>query len=276
MVIPAHNEARVITRCLDSLGTQAAGEQIEVVVVANGCVDETASLASAYRGLPHLQVLELARPSKAGALNAGDRVATAFPRIYLDADNTLGPGALEALIDALDVPQPRVASPRVTFRVSEASRPVRSFYRVFSQLPYVRDGLVGLGVYGMSAAGRARFEEFPEVTADDLFAQRIFVPQERVIVDAEFTVTAPRSLSSLVKVRTRVARGNTELSRQPAPRTGDFAASTGSTVAALIDLVRRQPRLLPDVAGYVAVTAYSRFRSRRATSTHWERDTSTR
>ena len=41
---------------------------------------------------------------------------------------------------------------------------VRAFYRVFKELPYVRDGLIGLGVYGISEMGRARFDQFPELT----------------------------------------------------------------------------------------------------------------
>ncbi len=275
VVIPAHNEERVIERCLDSLRDQGRTD-LQVVVVANGCTDDTVGVARRYTGLPHLSVLDIAEPSKPDALNAGDLAASSFPRIYLDADICLGPGAVDALIEALDVPQPRAAAPRVTFDLSASSAAVRTFYSVFTQLPYVREGLVGLGVYGMSQAGRERFEQFPRITADDLFAQRIFAPHERVVVDAEFVFTAPGDLRSLVNVRTRVAKGNTELAGQPEPEAADFSASTRGTVRALLGLVRERPSRAPAAAWYAAVTAYSRWRAGRSSTTHWERDSSTR
>ena len=99
---------------------------------------------------------------------------------------------------------------------------------------------MGLGVYGMSRAGRSRFVEFPDLLGDDLFAQRIFSLDERIIVDGTFEVQVPRTLRQLVKVRTRVARG------------------------------------IPSALVYVLVTAYARREARRTTTAAWERDTSTR
>lgn len=278
VVIPAHNEEKVILRCLESLAEQRHAGDIEVIVAANGCTDATVSVARSFARLPHLMVLDIPQPSKSGALNAGDDAAHAFPRIYLDADITLAPGALADLISVLDVPQPRIASPRIRFDLTASSPAVRRFFAVFTELPYVRTGLVGLGVYGMSEAGRARFERFPDITADDLFAQRIFQPSERVIVDSEFVVTAPRDLANLMKVRTRVARGNTELRGvADRPDEADFDSSTRATVAALLGLVRERPTRLPAAATYLGVTLGARWRARRtAASKTWDRDTSTR
>src|ERR1035438_1575828 len=80
VVIPAHDEAGVIRRCLDSLFTGFKPGELNVVVVCNGCRDDTAMLARAS-GHP-VRVIELVRASKAAALRAGDAVALAFPRLY--------------------------------------------------------------------------------------------------------------------------------------------------------------------------------------------------
>lgn len=277
VVIPAHDEAKVIVRCLKALAAQVGDVgEIQVVVAANGCSDDTVAQARGFTGLENLEVLDLERPSKIGALNAGDDACTALPRIYLDADIVLGPGALSALVEALESDAALIASPRITFDEQGASLGVRLFYDAFTELPYVKDGLVGLGVYGMSRAGRERFDVFPEVTADDLFAQRVFAPHERRIVDATFSVAVPRDLRSLIKVRTRVARGNAELARRPHPEVGDFAASTGGTVGALAALVRRRPAMAPAAAWYVGLTTLARYRARRTPAGNWDRDTSTR
>lgn len=278
VVIPAHNEESVITRCLQSLADQDGADGLQIVVAANGCTDETVGKARAFSGLRHLTVLDLREPSKSGALNAGDGAASAFPRIYLDADITLAPGAMHAMIDALDVAEPRIAAPGIRFDLSRSSRPVREFFSIFTELPYVKSGLVGLGVYGMSQAGRRRFEAFPTITADDLFAQRMFTPAERVIVDSEFVVCAPRDISNLLKVRTRVARGNAELRTiRDRPQEADFDSSTQGTVGALLGLLKERPVLFPAAMCYLGVTMMARANARRTASAGtWDRDTSTR
>ncbi|GAA4973580.1 glycosyltransferase family 2 protein [Kineococcus glutinatus] len=276
VVIPAHDEERQLRRCLpvllDGLGPA------EVVVVANGCSDSTAEVA---RSFPGVRVVELAEASKVAALNAGDAAVGAFPRIYLDADIRMSGRTARELAASLRDGSAAVASPRVRFDVSASSRPVRAFYRVYEELPYVREGLVGLGVYGVSAQGRARFGAFPDVTNDDLFVQRSFAPDERRRSRGEFTVSAPHDVRNLLRVRRRTAAGNAELSRRAhppggAPARGEgWGRSTGTTTTALFALARRRPRLLPAVATYAAVTAASRVLA-RLDAGGWQRDTSTR
>ncbi|WP_313565907.1 glycosyltransferase family 2 protein [Mobilicoccus sp.] len=271
IVIPAHDEASVIGTCLSALdrARKRDGLDLEIVVVANGCSDDTAQIARRYEGV---LVIDEPRSSKRLALDLGDAAATAFPRIFLDADIEMGDGALTRLVEALSVDEARVGAPGVVFDVSEASMAVRSFYRVFEQLPYVRRDLVGLGVYGLSEAGRNRFAEFPELVADDLFIQRLFDEHERIVVPGQFKVRVPRTVSHLVKVRTRVARGNAELAGLADTR---FEQSSGSTGRALLDLIRSDPRRAPDVACYVGVTLAARARAGFSSHT-WERDDSTR
>ncbi len=284
VVIPAHDEERPLARTLRALQDAARQETAEVVVVANACTDGTVDVARAAG----VRVVELAEASKAAALTAGDAAVTSFPRIYLDADVVLAPGTLDHLAAALRRDDVLAAAPRIVFDTSRSSWPVRAFYAVYRELPYVTDGLVGLGVYGLSARGRARFGDFPRVTSDDLFVQRLFAPHERATTDGSFVVAAPRDLRNLVAVRTRTAAGNAELGSLPAPPGAPeeadtavdgadaFARTTSSTVAALAALVRRRPQRAPAVLVYVGVTVASRLRARRRGTTAWQRDVSTR
>ena len=48
VIIPAHNEAAVIARCLDTLLEPPRPDRLDVVVVANGCTDDTADRARAF------------------------------------------------------------------------------------------------------------------------------------------------------------------------------------------------------------------------------------
>ncbi|WP_432508840.1 glycosyltransferase family 2 protein [Kineococcus auxinigenes] len=289
VVVPAHDEAGTLRRSLRALADAAVREVPEVVVVANGCTDDTAEVARAAG----VVVVELAEASKAAALRAGDAVATAFPRIYLDADIVLTPGTLDALAQRLREGDLLASSPRVRFDTSSSSWPVRAFYAVYAELPYVRDGLVGLGVYGLSREGRARFAEFPDLTSDDLFVQRSFAEHERGSSDGTFVVAAPRDLRNLLKVRVRTAAGNAQLSAVAVPVTAEargtgpagvgpvaggdrFERSTATTSSAMLRLAVRRPRLIPSLVVYTAITVASRVLARTGQGSAWQRDSSTR
>ncbi len=279
VIVPAHDEQAVIERCLRGLAGPAAAEA-QIVVVANGCADDTAGVARRFADASggDVTVLELAEASKSAALNAGDGAARHFPRIYLDADIVISAGDLRSLRDTLLTAEgPAVASPAIRFRTGSSSPPVRAYYRTYAQTPYVREGLIGLGVYGLNRAGRALFTDFPPITADDLFVQRLFRPGQRLTSPGHFDVQVPRDLRSLVRVRRRTTAGNRELAALPdlpeAPSL-DGETTTGATLSALLPLARGGPRQAMDVAAYAGIVLAGRVLSRRRTT--WARDDSTR
>jgi hypothetical protein len=274
VVVPAHDEAGVLAERLGGLVRGLPEGSAEVIVVANGCTDDTVAVA---RSLAGVDVVVIPQASKTAALNAGDRRATRYPRVYLDADVRLSPEALAVLVRELRTGEPVVAAPRVRFDLDGCSGVVRAFFAAFRRLPYTRRGLVGLGVYGLSESARERFGDFPDVVADDLYVQRLFSEEERVVVDAAFDVVAPRTLRSLLQVRTRAARGNQELAARAAELGIEDRSTSSGTARALAAEVARNPTLLPAAVVYLCVTAVARARARRAgTGTAWERDESSR
>src|SRR5687768_17018252 len=104
IVIPAHNEGRVIGKSLANL--QRDADELDIIVVPNGCSDDTAHVARAAG----VKVVEIATPSKAAALNAGDSAAEGFPRVYLDADITLPPDGLKRMVSVFGHPDPPLAA----------------------------------------------------------------------------------------------------------------------------------------------------------------------
>lgn len=268
LVVPAHNEATVIDRLLRGL---APLDDLEVVVVANGCTDDTAARARRH---PGVRVLELADGGKPGALRAGDDAATAFPRFFVDADVQLDHASLLACAQAMTAAGAPAAAPRIVFDDSRSSRVVRAFYRHVRTTPYVTDGLIGLGVYALSEQGRSRFDAFPDLVADDLFVSGLFTPSERLVVDeASFTVQVPRTVRSLVDVRTRVYYGNAEAAR--AGSSGTLSAQAAGDSAR--DALRTRDR--GAVLAYYGVNAWAKLRARSALrrgSFFWLRDASSR
>src|ERR687891_96542 len=76
VIIPAYDESARIGRCLDALFSGVGPGRLDVIVVCNGCRDDTAARARAT-GHP-VRVIELPVASKAAALRAGDAAARAL------------------------------------------------------------------------------------------------------------------------------------------------------------------------------------------------------
>jgi glycosyltransferase involved in cell wall biosynthesis len=270
VVVPAHNEEAVIERCLAALFDGADKGELDVVVVCNGCQDRTAEVAR--RAAPLATVVEIPVASKVAALNAGDGVAHYFPRFYVDADIELSIAAVRRVASVLRQGPVLCAAPRPFYDLAGRSWPIRAFYDVWKEVPYRALDMVGSGVYALSEQGRARFGEFPQVTADDQFVQQQFGPTElRSVGEVQFIAHPPRRLSGLVAIRSRVYRGNWELAASGLAR-AEPPPSGARTVLRLA----RQPRRAPGVAVYIAVNVLARRRASRGAGRVWERDESAR
>src|SRR6187401_888570 len=256
VVIPAHDEARVIRRTLDGLFAGFEVDELDVVVVCNGCTDDTASLARACGR--SVRVLELPAASKPAALRSGDAATRVFPRLYLDAD-VLMPGAAARVVLELLRNGVLAARPPIRYEIHGASSLVRSYYRARSRVPAVLGSLWGAGVYGLSESGRRRFGAFPDVVADDLWVDRLFAEEEVEIVDsAPVVVTVPRRSRDLLRVLGRTYRGKREPARAPDLR-NRAPETVGSTLRDLAGAGLTGPAAALDAATYAAFSAGARL-----------------
>lgn len=261
VIVAAWNEARVIARCLRSLLHQDFPRSMHIIVVANGCTDDTADVArSCMDGVlssgHRLEVVELAETSKPAALNKGDQLAGDGIRIYIDADAELSPNAISAVTDLLQDNSPiELAAPRC-----EIARPrtwiSRSFVRVWSALPYMRSGFFGNGFYGVSAEGRRRWDSFPTLLSEDQFVALLFEPHERCIArNASCTSHVPEGFLELVRVRGRVHRGNNELAERFPKLCIGFRGRYGRIVRA----VASNPRIWLGFPSYALIQLLARL-----------------
>lgn len=269
VVIAAHNEAAVLGRTLRALLDGAQPGEFEVVVVANGCTDGTAEVA---RVVPGVTVVELAQASKPAALNAGDAVATAFPRIYLDADIELRPAQARILAAEVATPGVQAAAPRRRIDTTGRPLPVRAYYAVHGRLPAFRNALFGRGAVVLSAAGRSRFDRFPDAFADDLFLDSVFREGERREVCAVSTVVAaPYRTGDLLRRLVRVRAGNAAMRA-----TGQHVRRS-RPASWLVDVVLPRPWLIPAGVCYAALTVAAGLAAGRPGARRvWGRDESSR
>lgn len=134
LVIPAHNEARLLPRLLDSIevarARYAAGPAaVEVIVADNGSTDETASIARA-RGC---RVVPVVPRLIAAARNGGAAVASGAILAFVDADSEIHPDTFNAIERALG--NPRIVGGATGVRPDRWSPGLVATYMVF--LPFV-------------------------------------------------------------------------------------------------------------------------------------------
>lgn len=267
VIIPAHDEAAVIARTLRSLAPLSEAPDVEVIVVCNGCTDATAEIA---RGFDGVRVEQIAAASKIAALNHGDQVATAWPRLYLDADIEIEPAGVLAVFEAIGEGRVLAARASFVYDATGASMPVRCYYRARSRIPAPPRRLWGAGGYATGEEGHARFGRFPTVTADDSWFDAQFADTEKAVVrTSPMRVRTPRDVAGLLAVLARQRRGYLELG------ISSQAASRGRGLLRSV----RGPATALDTGCYVALTLLSRcwaaWQSRRGAA-DWGRDLSSR
>jgi hypothetical protein len=143
-------------------------------------------------------------------------------------------------------------------------------------VPALLGSLWGAGVYGLSEAGRSRFDTFPDVVADDLWVDRQFAAHEIEILEcAPVEVAVPRRARDLFRVLRRTYRGKAEAADvDPHDRARE---TTLSTIRQLRRLAAAGPCAALDAATYAAFVVGARLvLAAPLTASRWERDESSR
>lgn len=99
IVLPAYNAAPYLRACLDSVLQQQTAYTFEITAVDDGSTDGTGEILDAYAaGDSRLRVLHQANGGIARARNAGMQTLTGRYIMFVDADDLLEPGAIQALL----------------------------------------------------------------------------------------------------------------------------------------------------------------------------------
>ncbi|MDE3056640.1 MAG: glycosyltransferase family 2 protein [Bacteroidota bacterium] len=107
LLIPAHNEEKVIGRTLEAMSAlEYPKEKLEIVVINDGSTDSTADIASQYaKQYQNIRLLTIppgeGGKGKSRALNIGVSKTTSEIVAVYDADNTPDPSSLKYLVAQL-------------------------------------------------------------------------------------------------------------------------------------------------------------------------------
>ena len=248
---------------------------MDIIVVANGCTDDTVEVAASFGQA--VRVLTLPVACKQEALTAGDRAATGFPRIYVDADIELRANDVRALAAALCQPGVLAAAPRRELVMTGRPWQVRWYYDVWTLLPGVQRGLWGRGVIAVNEAGHRRLAGLPRLQADDLAASLMFEAQETALVPgARVVIHPPRTFAGLLGRRARCVTGVAQIEQAQ----GLDGSADRTRISELTAIIRGRPGMLLRVGYFLSVAVFARLRASRARARGdyltWLRDESSR
>jgi len=101
VIIPTHNRRESLERTLRALCRQSYPfDLMEVIVVADGCHDDTSELLRAYTGPFRLHGLAQPKQGASTARNYGAATATGSTLIFIDDDVEPAPQLVEAHVSA--------------------------------------------------------------------------------------------------------------------------------------------------------------------------------
>jgi len=265
----------MIVHCLEQLVQHSEVLEPEIIVVCNGCSDNTVDIVRSFGDVVFCIETEVA--SKTNALNLGDKKASYFPRFYLDADIRISLGDILKVVTAMENSNALAAAPKMQMDLTGSSWAVKSYYDIWNNLPYCKEGMIGAGVYALSEEGRKQFSDFPDIIADDRYIRALFRGEQRIgVSNAVSIVSAPTSLKGLIKIKTRSRLGGYEFESRFPELLNNEVKEYGVAIKELIPDLARWPKALV----YLGINLFTRIRARQQGNSkgfsHWERDDSSR
>lgn len=102
VIVPVHNTANYLRKCVDSIRNQTLGS-IEIILVENLSTDHSADICDEYARLDNrVKVLHLSEAGLSKARNEGIKVASAPYVGFIDSDDYIEPTMYQEMLDALE------------------------------------------------------------------------------------------------------------------------------------------------------------------------------
>ncbi|MBI3954938.1 glycosyltransferase [Candidatus Gottesmanbacteria bacterium] len=102
VVIPAYNEEKNISVCLDSLVKQSTTRKFEVIVVNNNSSDNTVKIANEYNDKLNLRIIQENQKGRGAARRAGFSVAKGSIILSTDTDASVPANWIEKIMSAFE------------------------------------------------------------------------------------------------------------------------------------------------------------------------------
>lgn len=102
LIVPVYNAQDSLRACLDSVLEQSY-RHIQLILINDGSKDDSLAICNSYAARdPRILVIDQQNGGPGAARNAGLAVATGDYLQFIDSDDSLPPGSIEALVTAME------------------------------------------------------------------------------------------------------------------------------------------------------------------------------
>ena len=159
VILPVYRTKAYIRQCLESLLNQETKADYEIIVVEDGCPDQTLSEAEDLLADPKIQVIRQENKGLSGARNTGiDRAAGEY-LVFVDSDDYVMPWMLEALIKPMRSGQMDLTAAGYTERKERNGRTQERLLEGGKAGPYGITGFAWAKAFHRGLFERIRFPE---------------------------------------------------------------------------------------------------------------------
>jgi len=190
ILIPAQNAASQIAATLAPI----SGKGFDIIVIANGCTDDTAQVARDTA--PDAFVLESPLNHKARALNLGLLGSYGDCIVCLKAGVVASAQTIEKLVQCLTTDRVDLAYGVARFDSTGSTSTVRGLCGAWQRLGSAA-GVGMAGCYGLRRRALEKAGGFPVNLRGDIWLRQHFMASALCVPDAVYDISAARSLGDL-------------------------------------------------------------------------------
>jgi len=225
IILPAHNEEKIIGETIDTIFSSDYPNEKEVIVVNDGSTDNTENIVRKMKKKhPQLRLLNLKHSGKANALNVGMKHTKYDTFVFLDADSSLNKNTLKELVQPLADEKVGIASGIVRAKLTR--NPLTWFqdfeYLLSSSWRYVCYVVNSTSVVpGFAAVKRQAMKKIGGFSNDTLTEDFDIVLSSKkaglktvMTTSAVIYTSVPNSIKGLFKQRFRWGRGTLQVIRK--------------------------------------------------------------
>ena len=98
VIVPCYNVERYVEECVDSILAQQTKYSFFVTIINDGSKDHTREILRKYESVPNVKIIDQENSGHSGARNAGLAQVHGRYVLFVDSDDILLPGAIDALM----------------------------------------------------------------------------------------------------------------------------------------------------------------------------------
>lgn len=171
VVIPAYNEEKTISACLESLKDQKTKRQFEVILVDNNSTDKTVTLARSFKEKLNLRIISEKTKGRGAARSAGFKAALGDVIFSTDADTILPADWIETFFTKLT--NSKAVAVTSNNKIADCGTTTNTVYNALQPI-FMRGYRALLGHYWLSGFSFAVYKDVYEKSGGfkyDLIAQ---------------------------------------------------------------------------------------------------------